>query len=169
MFLGANTVTALAGLAVLLAACGATGVRGTSESTPGPVSVRASGGPVTIVKGRSPAQLYNHIARQVRACWFNPRDALLKGYVFHGEAGAGGRSGTATNIEIYTQTPDGKRGLKAFSIDFVDERVSTRVVAENHKLPDALGSKFVADVGYWTQGGTNCNGPAQAAVPAVSR
>lgn len=165
-----NTYTAVlvAALAAALTGCGATGGGSPPASTPGvvPVSVQASRGPVTIVKGRSPVQLYAHVARQVRACWFNPRKPLLEGYIFRGEAGAGGRSGRETNIAIYTRTPDNRRGLKAFSIELVDERVSTRVVAENHKLPDALGRRFIADVSYWAQGGENCSGALQTAVGA---
>ncbi len=147
-----------------LAACGATGSGGGGGQAP------VSQGPVIIVKGSTPVQLYNHIARQVRACWLNPRDPVLTKHVFRAEAGAGGPSGRATNIEIHEQTRDAKRGLKAFTINFVAVRDGTQIIAQNHKLPYALGQKLAADVGYWSQGGPNCSGPAQAsgAVPRGS-
>jgi len=138
-----------------LAACGATGGAGGQA----PVSQ----GPVTIVKGSTPVQLYSHIARQVRACWLNPRDPMLTKHIFRAEAGAGGRSGRATKIEIHEQTKDLKRGLKAFTIDFAPRRDGTQIIAQNFKLPYTLGQKLVSDVGYWAQGGPNCDGPVQAA------
>jgi hypothetical protein len=147
-------VVALA-VVIALSACGATGGGGGGGQAP------VSQGPVTIVKGSTPVQLYSHIARQVRTCWLNPRDPVLTKHVFRAEAGAGGPSGRATNIEIHEQTRDSKRGLKAFTINFVAVRDGTQIVAQNHKLSYTLGQKLTADVGYWTQGGTNCNGPAQ--------
>ncbi len=136
-----------------LAACGSTGGGGQA-----PVSQ----GPVTIVKGSTPVQLYSHIAKQVRACWLNPSNPVLTKHVFRAEAGAGGPSGQATNIEIHEQTRDLKRGLKAFTIDFQPRRDGTQIIAQNHKLPYALGQKLVSDVGYWAQGGANCSGPVRA-------
>lgn len=152
-------LTTLPLLAVLLSACGTSG--GTSGNAP------VSAGPVTTVKGSTPTQLYSHMARQVRTCWLNPRDPVLTKHVFRGEAGAGGPSGAETKIVIHEQTPDLKRGLKAFSINFAPVRGGTRVEAQNHKLPYALGQKLVADVGYWAQGGPNCDGPAPAAGTAL--
>ncbi len=149
-----HRVVALA-VVIALSACGATGGGGGGGQAP------VSQGPVTIVKGSTPVQLYSHIARQVRTCWLNPRDPVLTKHVFRAEAGAGGPSGRATNIEIHEQTRDSKRGLKAFTINFVAVRDGTQIVAQNHKLSYTLGQKLTADVGYWTQGGPNCNGPAQ--------
>lgn len=152
----------LLGMSVMLAACGTTGNSVTSGNTP------VSQGPVTIVKGTTPVQLYSHVARQVRACWFNPTNPVLTKHVIRGEAGAGGASGVSTSIVIHEQTKDRKRGLKAFSIDFTPIRNDTRVITQNHKLPYALGQKLMSDVGYWSQGGPNCDGPSQTA-SGVSR
>lgn len=150
-----GSISVLSLLAVLLSACGTSG--GSAGNAP------VSAGPVTTVKGSSPAQLYSHMARQIRACWLNPREPVLTKHVFRGEAGAGGPSGAETKIVIHEQTPDLKRGLKTFSISFTPMRDGTRVEAQNHKLPYALGQKLIADVGYWAQGGPNCDGPqAQA-------
>lgn len=140
-------------LAGVLGACGSTG----GGNAP------VSKGPTTIVKGSTPAQLYSHIARQVRACWLNPVNPVLKKHVFRAEAPAGGGPrGSATKIEIHEQTDDLKRGLKAFSIDFQPRRDGTQIVAQNLRLSYVLGQKMMADVGFWAQGGANCDGPGQA-------
>lgn len=138
----------------MLSSCGATG----SGSGGAPVSR----GPTTIVKGSTPVQLYSHIARQVRGCWFNPSSPVLTKHVFRGEAGAATTGANATRIIIYDETPDRRRGLKAFSIDFEPVRGGTKINVKNQRLPYALGQKLVADVGYWAQGGPNCDGPVQA-------
>ncbi|MEM8745017.1 MAG: hypothetical protein AAGF14_10315, partial [Pseudomonadota bacterium] len=86
---------------------------------------------------------------------------VLTKHVFRGEAGAATTGANATRIVIYDETPDRKRGLKAFSIDFAPTRGGTRINSENHRLPYALGQKLVSDVGYWAQGGGNCDGPVR--------
>ncbi len=152
----------------LLAGCGATGGGGIGSGAQAPVSQ----GPVTIVKGSSPVQLYSHIARQVRACWLSTRNPVLPKHVFRAKAGAGGASGRETKIEIHEQTPDLKRGLKAFTIDFQPRRGGTQIIAQNLKLPYDMGQKLVSDVGYWAQGGANCGGPVtkpQIEGPRVSQ
>jgi len=149
-------IVILLGAPLVLAGCGAGGT-----ATPGDTTL-VSQGPGTIVKDRTPVQLYAHVARQVRACWFNPRNPVLAKHVFRGEAGAGGKSGTETGITIYEQTRERKLGLKAFTIEFRPVRGGTQVMANNQRLPDALGRKLAADVGYWVQGGQNCAGPATA-------
>lgn len=166
----------LAGLSVLLCACGSSGGARPPATEATAPSAQVSQGPTVIVKGQSPVQLYAHIARQIKGCWLNPRSPTLKNHVFRAEAGAGGRSGTATNIRINEKTRDKKRGLLVFSIDFMAVRDGTQIVSQNHKLPDALGQKFVSDIGYWAQGGANCHGPARTPVtsphiqgPRVSR
>lgn len=151
-----RTAAAL-GAGLMLSACGATGSGGGGGQAP------VSQGPQIIVKGSTPAQLYSHIARQVRACWFKPANPVLTRHEFHAEAGAGGRSGNVTKIEIFKRTKDAKRGLRAFTIDFRPLRDGTQILARNHKLPYALGQKLVSDVGYWAQGGPNCDGPARTA------
>lgn len=149
-----------------LAGCGARTGGGSAlppsdAVTPGaagtPAAAVVATGPATEVAGKSPVQLYSEIARLVRACWLNARKPVLRGHVFRGEAGAGGKSGTATNIVIYQQTSDNKLGLRAFRIDFVPNRKGTQVVAQNLKLPEPQGQQFVLTVGYWAQGGTNCS------------
>ena len=145
--------------AIALAAVFALTACGSTSGGQAPVSQ----GPVTIVKGSNPAQLYTSVARQVRACWLNPRDPVLKKYVFRAEVGAGGASGNATKIEIHEQTKDLQLGLRAFTIDFKPLRDGTQIIAQNHKLSYTLGQKLLSDVGYWAQGGPNCDGPVQTA------
>jgi hypothetical protein len=159
---GLRIISIIACAAFALTGCGSTGgTRAPAVDAGAPVGTPVSQGPTTIVKGQTPAQLYSHLARQVRGCWLNPRSPVLKNHIFRAEAGAGGPSGSETNIEIHERARDGKRGLKAFSIDFIPQRDGTRIVAQNYKLPYDLGQKLVSDVGYWAQGGPNCDGPSQ--------
>ena len=79
-----------------------------------------------------------------------------------GEACAGAANSVQARSTIFEQTPQQQVGLKAFTIDFKPVRGGTQVEAKNQRLPYALGQKLVADVGYWVQGGANCEGPAQA-------
>ena len=137
-----------------LTACGATGSGGSRGAA-------VSQGPTTIVKGSTPVQLYSHVARQVRGCWFNPSAPVLTKHVFRAEAGAASTGANATKIVIYDKAPNRKLGLKAFSIDFKPVGGGTKISAENQRLPYALGQKLVSDVGYWAQGGANCDGPVQ--------
>ncbi len=144
---------ALIAAAWSLSACGTSGGSG---------SAPVSQGPKTTVTGTTAVQVYSHLAKQVRACWFNPSSPVLTKHVFRGEAGANTTGAKVTKIAIYDQAPDRKRGLKAFTIDIQPERNGAQIIAQNQRLPYALGQKLVADVGYWAQGGANCEGPAQA-------
>lgn len=141
-------------VAGLVAGCGASS------------TVPSSSGQTSILPGVSPAQAYTMVARQIKACWFNPTDPVLTRHVFRAEAGAGGAQGSETNVVIYDRTPDGRRGLKAYSVAFEKRGKGTVVNTANHRLAYALGQKLTADVGYWIQGGANCDGPAAAASPA---
>lgn len=126
----------------------------------------SSSGQTSILPGVSPAQAYTMVARQIKACWFNPTDPVLTSHVFRAEAGAGSAQAAQTNVVIYDRTPDGKRGLKAYSVAFEQRGKGTVVNTANHRLAYALGQKLTADVGYWIQGGANCDGPAASASPA---
>lgn len=167
--------TFMRSIAVIMTLYLVTGCGGRSASGPGPVAseqaatpgdpvaVVAQAGPSTTVKGTTPVQLYSVLARQVRSCWLNPAKPLLRKHVFRGEAGAGGASGSETSIVIHEQTPDLKRGLMAFSIKLAPMRGGTRVMAQNHKIPEPLGQKFVQDVSFWAQGGSGCGSPVPPA------
>lgn len=134
-------------------ALAAAGVLGGCGSGGGDAPV--SQGPVTIVKGYNPTQLFSHISKQIRTCWLNPRDPVLTKHVFRAVAATSGE----TKIVISDQTPDKKRGLKAFSIDFKPLSDGTQIIAKNHSLKYGLAQKLNSDVGYWSQGGFSCDGP----------
>lgn len=145
----------LKGLGV--AALGALGACGSGGSGGG--SAPVSQGPSMIVKGSNPTQLFSHISKQIRGCWLNPRDPVLTKHIFRAEAATGGE----TKIVISEQTNDGKRGLKAFTIDFKPLRDGTKMVAQSQRLPYGLAQKLSSDLGYWAQGGVNCDGPDSSA------
>jgi hypothetical protein len=136
-------------MALFAAACG------------GPSVSPAPSGQTSVLPGVSPAHAYTLVGRQVRTCWFNPADPVLTRHEFRAEAGAG--NDQQTNIVIYERTREGKLGLKAYTVSFEPRGDGTVVNTSNLKLPYALGQKMTADVGYWIQGGANCDGPAAGA------
>ncbi len=138
------------------AACAAVLVLGACGSGGGNAPV--SQAPSMIVKGSNPTQLFSHISKQIRTCWLNPRDPVLTKHVFRAEAATGGE----TKIIISDRTPDQKRGLKAFTIDFKPLRDGTQLAATNHSLKYGLAQKLNSDLGYWAQGGVSCDGPGGA-------
>ena len=138
------------------AALAAVGVLGACGSGGGDAPV--SQGPVMIVKGSNPTQLFSHISKQIRTCWLNPRDPVLTKHVFRAEAAAS-TTGGVTKIIISETAGDQKRGLKAFTIDFNQLSDGTRINAQNHRLQYGLSQKLISDVGYWSQGGVSCDGP----------
>jgi hypothetical protein len=105
------------------------------------------------------------VARQIKLCWFKPADPVLPNHVFRATVPPSGAVDPKTSIVIYDQTPEGRRGLKAYSIDFVPRGEGTVVTTQNHKLAYPLAQKLTADVGYWIQGGANCDGPTPATAP----
>ncbi len=107
----------------------------------------------TIVAGAAPTDVYTKLARKVRNCWLNPADPVLTKHIFHAVANPGG---TGTNIVIHERAPDGRRGLKAYTITFEARGRDTRVLTENQRLPYALSQKMGSDVGRWVQGSTLC-------------
>ncbi len=148
-----------------LSACGTSAPSVDTGVTPDATPAAA---PVThaqraVLPDRSPAQTYAIVARQVRACWFNSRDPVLTRHLFRADAPARGSKETQTRIVIHERAPDGRLGLKAFTINFDRKGKGTAVTSANHRLPAALGQKMSADIGYWVQGGTKCDGPAPAA------
>jgi hypothetical protein len=156
MFLRRPIRSCLAVIAVgALAACG------TSAVAPGPQV--AGHGQVSILPSTTPSQAYTMVARQIKACWFDPADPVLTHHVFRADAPA--ETGATTVIKIYGRTPEGRRGLKEYSIEFAPRRNGTAVTTANHKLPYALAQKLTSDVGYWIQGGANCSGPAPSGPP----
>jgi len=142
-----------AALPVLLLACS------------GPASVvqpvPATGGQQSFLPNVRPAEAYALVARQVRACWFNPADPVLTKHEFRAEAGAGGASGNETAIIIYERATGNQKGLglKAYVIRFEKRGKGTAVRAQNQRIHPVLAQKLSADIGYWIQGGQGCEGP----------
>lgn len=147
-----SNISAITLCGALLAGCG--GVTATAPQSHGQTSV---------LTGTAPAQAYALVARQIKACWFNPTNPVLTRHIFRADAPAGGGATSQTNVVIYDKTPDGKRGLKTYSVLFEKRNKDTVVKTQNHKLPYALAQKLSADVGFWIQGGANCDGPVPVA------
>lgn len=149
----------------ILAACLLAGCGGSSL---GPTAV--SHGQRSVLPDVSAPAAYTMLARQVRACWFNPADPVLPDHIFRAEAPASGAPDASTRIIVYTKAPDGRLGLKAYTIELEPQgRRGTVVTTENHKLDYPLAQKLTADVGYWIQGGSTCGAPTPAGAAGVQR
>ena len=134
-------------IAAIVAATGLSACRSSTATVP------VARGPITVVSGK-PTQVYSQVARKIRACWLKPSDPVLTKHVFNAEATP---DGSTTNIVIHELAADGRKGLKAFSVSFEPRgSANTTVVAENHRLPYALGQVLVADVGRWASGDPTC-------------
>lgn len=131
----------------------------------GSVSTTSSHGQTSVLPGTSPVQAYTQVARQIKGCWFKPSDPVLPRHVFRAEAPADGPQAGQTVVVIYDRAPDGRLGLKAYTVSFLKRGKGTVVTTQNHKLPYALAQKLTGDVGYWVQGGVTCEGPPGADAP----
>jgi hypothetical protein len=152
-------VRSLRNISTAMVAAGLVAACGSATLAPTPVEH----GQRSVLPDTSPALAYTMVARQIKACWFKPADPVLPNHVFRAEVPPSGAPDPKTTIVIYDRTPEGKRGLKAYSIEFESRSNGTTVTTANHKLPYALAQKLTADVGHWIQGGANCDGPAPAA------
>lgn len=142
----------------LLAGCGG--------SSLGPTAV--AHGQRSVLPGTSAPAAYTMLGRQIKACWFNPADPVLPDHIYRAEVPATGAPDPSTKIVIYTKAPDGRLGLRAYSIKLEPQGGGTAVTTENHKLDYPLAQKLTADVGYWIQGGNVCEGTAPAGTPALA-
>lgn len=125
-----------------------------------------SHGQRSVLPDTSVRQAYTMLGRQIKACWFNPADPVLPEHIFRAEAPPTGAPDPTTKITVYTRGPDGRLGLRAYSIRLEPQSGGTAVTTENHKLDYPLAQKLTADVGYWIQGGSTCNDPVPAAASA---
>ncbi|MGI9385979.1 MAG: hypothetical protein ACR2OX_00980 [Methyloligellaceae bacterium] len=115
-----------------------------------------------------PISVYTDVARQVRTCWFAPGNPILKGHVFFAKTPQEKKVAEA-RITISTIARDGRRGLKAFTIDFVSRRKGTRVRTDNFRLPPALVVQLERDIRRWTDGETGCSNIAPLRGPALAQ
>lgn len=145
----------------IIAILGAGLAAGCSASTVGPTAV--SHGQRSVLPDTSVPAAYTILGRQIKACWFNPADPVLPEHIFRAEVPATGAPDPTTRIIVYTKAPDGRLGLKAYTVSLERQGSGTAITTENHKLDYPLAQKLSADVGYWIQGGSTCNnGPSQS-------
>ncbi|GBF28364.1 hypothetical protein MnTg02_03428 [bacterium MnTg02] len=103
-----------------------------------------------------PISVYTEIARSIRACWFSPGKPVLKGHVFFAETQQE-KPKVEAHITINEIAKNGRRGLKAFSVDFLPSGNATLVRTDNFRLPPALAVQLENDVRRWVAGQTGCS------------
>lgn len=115
-----------------------------------------------------PVSVYSDIARKIRGCWFASEKQVLKGHVFFAETSQEKKKAEA-HITISTIAKDGRRGLKAFTVDFLVSGKGTIVRTDNFRFPPALAVQLENDVRRWTAGQSGCSAIAPLGGVPVAR
>lgn len=103
----------------------------------------------------SPVEAYTRVARGIMTCWLSAERPLAGRYRFFGDAKTNASGGEA-KIIIHEKAENGRKGLKAYSIDFSPSGDTTDVAASNARLSKAHGEQLDADVMRWATGGIGC-------------
>ncbi len=115
-----------------------------------------------------PVSLYADVARRIRSCWFAAAKPVLNGHVFFAETPTDGEAAEA-HISISAAARDGRRGLKAFTIDFLAYRDGTAVRTNNLRFPPALAAQLKDDVRRWVAGQITCSAIAPLRGPVYAQ
>ena len=113
-----------------------------------------------------PISVYTDIARNVRACWFAPAKPVLKNHVFFAETQQE-KPKVEAHITINEIAKNGRRGLKAFTVDFLPSGKETIVRTDNFRFPPALAVQLENDVRRWVAGQTGCSVIVPLQAPAA--
>lgn len=103
----------------------------------------------------SSTSVYTRIARGANACWFGPRGALDRTYIWHARAEPESKGGMA-EILVHERVDKNQRGLKSFSVTIAPRGEGAAVVAESLKMPAILGQRMTADAYRWARGNVGC-------------
>jgi hypothetical protein len=112
----------------------------------------------------SPADAYVRIARGAKSCWFGPAGPLQDTHLFVGELQPESKGGNAS-IVLYEAEADGKRGLKAFTIEMAPKGEGTVVTRANERIPEPFAGRMLADVDRWADGEPGCAAGAAGWAP----
>lgn len=107
----------------------------------------------------SSTTVYARIARGANICWFGPRGALDRTYIFHARAEPEAKGGMA-EILVHERFEQNQRGLKAFNITIGPKGEGAAVAVKNMKMPEAVAERMTADAYRWARGGVGCTAEA---------
>lgn len=142
-----------------------TGCSGGTEALNVASLVATSNGPAVVKAG--PVEAYRLIARGVLTCWLAPKRPLSGRYRFFGDAKTSSSGGTA-KIVIHERANTGKKGLRAFAIDFEPSGGTTSVVSNNVRLSNEQSEQLKSDIVRWSSGATSCAARPEEWVPVNS-
>lgn len=151
--------------AIVLALVAGVGLSGCGSAPDGISEVGSLGFIGAEPKEGSPASNYVRIARGAKACWFGASGPLNGTHLFTGEVKPASAGGSAA-IVLYERAPDGRRGLRAFTVEMAGKGEGTALARANERVPEPLGSRMLADVDRWADGETGCEGAAAGWAPA---
>lgn len=114
----------------------------------------------------TPTEVYARVARGALGCWFAPEGGMKKDYIYHADAEAPSRGGSAV-IVLHRRDPSqpNPRGAKYYRIRIAKDPSSsaTSVKTENLKMSEALAAGLDADVRRWAHGEQGCAAQSTAA------
>ncbi len=141
-----------------LAACGGGGV---GKLVSFPLSETVASGDetgdetrVALSYGAGPVAAYMHFARRIRTCWLAPPQPLLPEHKFFAEVPA--MDARSASLSVHRRARDGKRGLKAFAMNFQKEGKGSAIQAQVYPPAKPLAPKMLADIRRWAKGGEGC-------------
>lgn len=103
----------------------------------------------------SSTTVYARIARGANICWFGPRGALDRTYIWHARAEPEAKGGMA-EILVHERFEQNQRGLKAFKITIGPKGEGAAVAVNNVKMTEAIAQRMTADAYRWARGGVGC-------------
>ncbi len=138
----------IAGLGASVGGCGANLLETASLSLSSDATVHPD----------KPIDLYSKIARGALTCWFGSQGSLKKTHIFHADAAPEHRGG-AVEIVVHErdQGAPSPRSLRTYRITIATSGEGSRMMAENLKMPDAMGKDMRADLARWSTGNATCS------------
>lgn len=123
----------------------------------------ATSGPT--VQGSKPVDAYILLGQEIKACWFAPDKALLKGYVYQAVVAPDGEK---VQISIHEMRELGRAGYTTFVIDLKRDGGRTKIESTNRKMPPELDARMKADLARWQRGDSGCSDEKPAAATAAA-
>ena len=101
------------------------------------------------------ATVFSRVARGSNTCWFGPKGALDRTYIWHGRADPEAKGGTAV-LMVHERFEKNYLGRKAFAVTIAPKGEGAAVVVQNLKMADEIGKRMTADAYRWARGGVGC-------------
>jgi len=144
---------------LFMTGCGATLDNSNSTGLKLPDITGAIGTSKSVVKRGSPIELYTLVARGIKSCWFSGDRSDFKKYTFFAETSHNTKTGSA-EISIHEFDKNGRRGLKAFEVNFQSIDGGTYVAPKNYRLDAATSKQLESAIDRYANSDFTCTTPS---------